>query len=71
MQVYLRFRPRLERGALESAVMAGRVKMKLLVIWYVGTKAWQKECRETGSHICRSAGGGHRGPQDLFVGSSG
>ena len=40
--------------------------MKLVAIWFVGTEAWQKERRRTGSHICRSAGGGHR--VCLFVG---
>ena len=37
----------------------------------MGTEAWQKERRRTGWHICRSAGGGHRGPQRLLAGSDG
>ena len=37
----------------------------------MGTEAWQKGRRRTGSHICRSAGGEHRGPQRLLAGSDG
>ena len=37
----------------------------------MGTEAWQKERRRTGSHICRPAGGGHQGPQRLLAGSNG
>ena len=37
----------------------------------MGTEVWQKERRRTGSLICRSAGGGHRGPQRLLAGSDG
>ena len=37
----------------------------------MGTKAWRKERRRTGWHICLSAGGGHRGPQRLLAGNDG
>ena len=45
--------------------------MKLLEIGFVGTEAWQKERRRTGAHICRSAGGGHHGPQRLLADGDG
>ena len=61
----------LERGALGSAVIAGGVKMKLLAIWFCGNRSMVKEYQRTGSHICRSAGGGHRGPQRLLAVSDG
>ena len=37
----------------------------------MGTEAWQKERWRTGSHICWSAEGGHRGSQRLLAGSDG
>ena len=45
--------------------------MKLLAIWFYGNQSMAKEHWRTGSHICRSAGGGHRGPQRLLVSSDG
>ena len=51
--------------------LLGGVKIKLIANGFIGTEAWQKERRRTGSHICRSAGGGHRGPQRLLAGSDG
>ena len=35
MQGYLGSRPQLEEGALRSGIIAGGVKMKLLVIWFL------------------------------------
>ena len=68
MQGYLVSRPQLERGALGSAVIAGGVKNEVVRdLGFVGTEAFQKQHWRTGSHICRSAGGGHRGPQRLWI----
>ena len=62
---YLESQPQLERGALGSAVIAGAVKRKLLAIWFCGNWSRTKLVSETGSHIGRSAGDGHWGPQRL------
>ena len=44
MQDYLGSRPRLEReSALGSAIIAGGVKMKLLVIWLCGNRSLTKD----------------------------
>ena len=71
MQGYLGSRPQLERGALGSVVIAGGVKQKLLAIWFCGNRSMAKGESEDRSHICRSAGGGHRGPQRPLAGSDG
>ena len=52
MQEYLGSRLQLERSALGSAAIAGRIQMKLLSSLLLGTKACQKERRRTGSYIC-------------------
>ena len=45
MHGYLGFRPQLERGALGSVVIAGGVKMKLLVIWFCGKRSVRGQAR--------------------------
>ena len=71
MHGYLGSRPQLERAALGSAVIAEGVKMKLLAIWFCGNRSMARGGRRTGSHICRSVGCRHLGPQRLLACSDG
>ena len=46
MQGNLGSQPHLERGALDSVVIAGGVKMKLLAVWFCGNRSMAKEASE-------------------------
>ena len=51
LQDCLRSRPQLERGELGLVVIVGGVKLKLLLICFLGAEAWEKERRRTGARL--------------------
>ena len=69
MQDYLGSQPQLERGVVGSVVIAGGVKMKLLVIWFCWNRSMAKGALEDRLTHCRCAEGRHCGPQRLLADS--